>query len=88
MEDPISCQFSNGDVGLITKKVSRVELGLTDVGRNFVCKEEVMVLKTTGIELVLSIEFLRRYSISFHPSEGYLLIPYGKGNFLQVNWSR
>ena len=59
MEDLISCQILNGDVGLITKKVSRVGLSLTNIGRNFFCKEEIMVLEITHIELILSIEFLR-----------------------------
>ena len=47
-----------------------------------------MVLKWTGILLVLSKEFLTRYSIAMHPKHGFLLVPDGKGNFLEIFRSR
>ena len=84
----VSCQFSNGDFGFITESIPRVKLEFTGVGRQFICNEEIMVLKSTGIELVLSIEFLTRYSIAMHPKQGFLLVPDGKGNFLEIFRSR
>lgn len=63
--NPISCQFLIKDLGSSPQKnLSRVELSLTKVGGNLICKENIVVLMFRRIEQVLLIEFLKWSSIN------------------------
>lgn len=78
MVEPMSCQFSDGGFSLITKKVSRVEVGLTKVGRDFICKEEFLVLMSTRIELVFPLNSLEGIQSVFIPKRTICTFLMGK----------
>ena len=88
VRDPITCQFSNGAFDFCTTKVSRQEIRFIGRERDFHCKEDFFVLKKLGLGVILSIDFVRRYGISIHPKEGFLLVPVpGKGTNLHLDAS-
>ncbi|CAM6122799.1 unnamed protein product [Calypogeia fissa] len=89
---PQSCKFSNGDFGFDTHKVSREDLSFQGEAWEFKCREDLYILDSTRIELVLSMDFIKRYHIILHPKEDFLAIPVGRGEFLKIlgtqEWSR
>jgi hypothetical protein len=85
VREPITCQFSNGAFNFCTSKLARLEVRFVGKERDFLCRKDFFVLKKLGLGVILSIDFVRRYGVSIHPKEGFLMIPVpGQGTFLHI----
>ncbi|MFH3616992.1 hypothetical protein WDA40_19685 [Acinetobacter pittii] len=75
-EPPMVCQFSNEALETIDRRVVNLETSLPGRKSSFVSKEDFFVMKDLGdVDLVLSLDYVRRHAIIIHAADGFIQIP-------------
>ena len=76
MNEPIVCKFSNGQRGIVTKVVQNLRTEVPGDKGSFVSRDNFYVLPNLGgVDMILSIAYLRRHCVTLEPGAKRLLFP-------------